>query len=291
MIISFNNAIAGEADFSCDKKLSRGQCGRLLKAIRIWNNLFGRDVFIINSEYVGSIDSPKARTLAYELTDIKSLSQSKFPKIQREIMERNILITDSLHWMPKKFDDKTIEAKRVDIYRLMKNEKWKNDFNNWKGRLMHLINKGENNQVLQLEWQDRVGNKFKTTSVVSESYPYIYDHMLSNVAFANNISNCKYLQILWIWGSVRGEIIVELLPIYSSKKLVDCIESADSWMNFGEATAKVSKPEIKEDSCNVRYAYAWKTPFAEIEFDEKNFKFRISGLSSGGTGEGRCIKH
>ncbi len=157
IITNFNKSIAGENDIVCDEKIPKDQCARLIKAIRSWNDLFGRDISITNSKYIGPVNSSKASSLAYELTDLKSLSQAMFPKIRRPIIERDIIKNNSLKWIPKEFDDNQIEANRVDIYRLMENKEWRNGFNKWKERLELFINTGKNNQVVQLEWQDREG--------------------------------------------------------------------------------------------------------------------------------------
>ncbi len=153
------------------------------------------------------------------------------------------------------------------------------------GQMENFIPNADN--IFEISWQ-RGKEEFSTTAITSSRYPFIYDSMLSNVFITRKQKNCVDAQFLWIWGSVRGEVMIDAVAMCKNNEITTCEDYTYYWMTLGKAEAKPDSTSIVENICSFRYAWYATTPFADVEFKSDKFEFKIEGIGSLAGGSKVC---
>lgn len=155
----------------------------------------------------------------------------------------------------------------------------------WKETIEQTV--GKMQHVVKITW-DAAGDEFSTTAFLSEAWPYIFDPVLSSVVLEDETNSCMHKTLRWLWGTTRGEILLDVLPIQTGSGMI-CKRVGEAWMSFGDAQVVSGEPQISGHQCAVNFAYAWATPLATISADAKNVSVTVEGIGSKFVGSRDCI--
>lgn len=168
----------------------------------------------------------------------------------------------------------------------------------WTATVESIVAVGQH--VVQLTWEVVASGAQFTSLTVADDSGIRLDSMLSTIALVqesgtgtlrNKIATTgDGVDILWIWGSIRGEIRWEVTCIPGCPR--SCTSDCRAWMTLGEAKIEC-REEAVASGCKLYYGWAWRTPTGSIRitWDAKKLKFEIevTGLGSSGSGNGSVI--
>lgn len=236
-------------------ELTELQCGLLAVARETWNERFGEVVRMTGLKYLGPARfDGKAEAAA-------------------EMLER-----DGKAWIPDYREGKLRGVELIDPGPRDPKE-------NERYRIIQRI-ASQSDHAVELQWQQG-GNAFSTTALALRSYPHLYGDVISNVMLQRDSNSCFHKHFQWLWGSERGEVLVDLVKVNSDVSV--CKRVLVSWFSFGNVEAKHGDIEYAGGLCRMTYAWGVTTPLATLAFDDAGFKFEVSGIGSNAVGGGDCV--
>ena len=158
----------------------------------------------------------------------------------------------------------------------------------WSDTVTSLVELGQ--RRFQIEWQFVDSGDAFTSITVADGDTIVLDPMWSNVVVAEVLETASGgVDILWIWGSVRGEIRWSVTCRPDGSGGILCDHDCSAWMTLGDAQIQCSVTR-QGNCCILNYGWAWRTPTGSIRivWNPRTGKFEVTvtGLGSSGKGNG-----
>ena len=245
------------------EKMSDLQCTKIIRGLREWSELEQNSVKVLNWKYVGSATFVKRQDIFNSITDYRL---ARFPITDDE---GNISSTVSLG---EAADQLNVSTDSIGA--------WMNEIQTLLENLEHIV---------EITWEDNNGG-FSSTALILRDYPYVYDNMLSNITIYETLNSCVHEKAYWIWGSLRGEIFIDLIAD-CSHGLPMCLHSAEGWMSFGSKQMEVEGPKLLANNhCEMTAAWGFATPLSTFTLAKSPLRFEITGIGSSKSGRKDCIE-
>ena len=241
-------------------ELTEFQCSLLARSVRTWNERYGSEVRIDDWSYETALTADNRAEVLDSLTNPERVW---LPDQDPEGKLRGVKSLSSIE------DEEAVK---------LIESQWKNDVEAFLRSADHLV---------ELNWTIQ-SDKFTTLPMISDQYPFIYDSMLSNVLLLDKMNTCEHTLVKWLWGGVRGEIIVDIEPLWE-RDVKHCRRLVRGWMQFGTLQHKVGELVRHGSVCRFEYAYVFTSPSVLATFSRAGFDVEISGVGSYKIGGGDCV--
>ena len=229
------------------------------KAIHNWDSLFATHVRAISYDFEGKITSEAQRkAVVNEITDTANVWMPIGIPSSPETVSADHVSNDT------SVTSAQIDSFRHSIDTLIKINEYKVKIN-WVKDTQHF-----------------------STICITDDTTIVYDNMLSNIfLFAHPTQNglttrsklCLDVIFTWIWGSDRGFATASLSTTCDqSGKAIKCGSTCMAGMTLGKAKIECKTEKFNSDQCcQLTYAYAAAVGFHSLEFQAKQFKFKVTG--------------
>ncbi|MFG0331228.1 MAG: hypothetical protein ACF8PN_15180 [Phycisphaerales bacterium] len=162
------------------------------------------------------------------------------------------------------------------------------DISEWTETVEANVVIGQRRFIIDWQFMD-TGDAF-TTTTVGTAAGIDFGSMLSTIVVPQIIETASGgVDILWIWGSVRGEIRWSVTCVSDGQGGIICEHDCSAWMALGDAQIECHT-EKQGNCCILHYGWAWRTPTGSIRIvwnpETGEFEITVTGIGSSGKGDG-----